>query len=71
VLDKALIGWKMRWSGATTAGSKVRVAAEFVGIDGHRGTFLSGFSVGDLAGKLNSISKPTLIQFGSNLVRIS
>jgi hypothetical protein len=40
VLDKASVGRKMRWSGATTAGSEVRVAAEFDGIDGHRGTFL-------------------------------
>jgi hypothetical protein len=40
VLDKASVGRKMRWSGATTAGSEVRAAAEFDGIDGHRGTFL-------------------------------
>jgi hypothetical protein len=40
VLDKALVGRKMRWSGAKIAGSEVRVAAEFDGIDVHRGTFL-------------------------------
>jgi hypothetical protein len=40
VLDKASVGWKMWWSGATTAGSEVGVVAEFDGIDGHRGTFL-------------------------------
>jgi hypothetical protein len=40
VLDKASVGRKMRWSGATTAGSEVRVAAEFDGFDGHRATFL-------------------------------
>jgi hypothetical protein len=40
VLDKASVGRKIRWSGATTTGSEVRVAAEFDGIDGHRGTFL-------------------------------
>jgi hypothetical protein len=39
VLDKASVGQKMWWSGAMTAGSKVRAAAEFDGIDGHRGTF--------------------------------
>jgi hypothetical protein len=40
VLEKASVGRKMWWSGAMTAGSEVRVAAEFDGIDGHRGTFL-------------------------------
>jgi hypothetical protein len=40
VLDKASVGRKMRWSSGTTAGSEVRVAAEFDGIDGQRGTFL-------------------------------
>jgi hypothetical protein len=40
VLDKASVGWKMWWSGTMIAGSEVRVAAEFDGIDGHRGTFL-------------------------------
>jgi hypothetical protein len=40
VLDNASVGRKMRLSGATTAGSEVRVAAEFDGIDGHRATFL-------------------------------
>jgi hypothetical protein len=43
VLDKASVGRKKRWSGATTAGSKVRVVAEFDGIDGHRGTFFRAF----------------------------
>jgi hypothetical protein len=40
VLDKASVGQKMRWSDATIAGSEVRVAGEFDGFDGHRGTFL-------------------------------
>jgi hypothetical protein len=43
VLHKASVGRKMRWSGTTTAGSEVRVAAKFNGIDGHRDTFYRAF----------------------------
>jgi hypothetical protein len=52
-------------------GARLGFATEFDGIDDRRGYFLQGFSVRDVTSKLDSISKPTLIQIGSDSVKIS
>jgi hypothetical protein len=68
VLDKASVGRKMRWSGATTAGSEVRVAAEFDGIE-HLFIGLFGWrSRGQVEFYLQADLDPIRFQFGEGFV---